>query len=80
MWRYEVRVWFIIDLLLIGCLKEFNVSLFYSKILELGGQDEFYFLMIMLHFNQYIKTLASNGKVTLHMKIMPDFYENRYPT
>ena len=62
MWRYEVRVWFIIDLLLIGCLKEFNVSLFYSKILELGGQDEFYFLMIMLHFNHYINTLASNVK------------------
>ena len=63
MWRYEVRVWFIIDLLLIGCLKEFNVSLFYSKILELGGQDEFYFLMIMLHFNHiYINTKASNVK------------------
>ena len=63
MWRYEVRVWFIIDLLLIGCLKEFNVSLFYSKIVELGGQDEFYFLMIMLHFNHiYINTIASNVK------------------
>ena len=63
MWRYEVRVWFIIDLLLIGCLKEFNVSLFYSKIVELGGQDEFYFLMIMLHFNHnYINTLVSNVK------------------
>ena len=50
-----------------------------SKIVELGGQDEFYFLMSMLHFNHYINTLASNVKITLHMKIMPDFYENRYP-
>ena len=33
-----------------------------SKIVELGGQDEFYFLMIMLHFNPYINTLASNVK------------------
>ena len=61
--RYEVGVWFIIDLLLIACLKEFNVSLFYSKIVELGGQDEFYFLMIMLHFNHiYINTLVFNVK------------------
>ena len=33
-----------------------------SKVVELGGQDEFYFLMIMLHFNHYINTLASDVK------------------
>ena len=50
-----------------------------SKIVDMGGQDEFNSLMIVLYFNYYINTLASNWKVTLHMKIIPDFYENRYP-
>ena len=51
-------------------------------IVELGGQDEFYFFMIMLHFNHYINTLASNVKnnPTHESKVMPDFYENRHHT
>ena len=33
-----------------------------SKIVDMGGQDEFNSLMIMLYFNYYINTLASNVK------------------